>query len=131
MATGMRHVRAAGIQPDNTRDMWGFEAVGKGSLGSGRIWMGETHIAPGVLSAPHHHGDTEIAVYVRSGHPAFIFHDGDREVRVETSPGDYVFVPPGLPHREHNPDPDNEAELIVAASSAEVPMTVLDGLYPL
>ncbi len=35
--------------------------------------------------------------------------EGVEEVRPRTSPGDRVFVPPFVPHREENPDPAEEA----------------------
>ena len=54
--------------------------------------------------------ESETAIYVRSGHPEFVFHDGTQEVRIVAAPGDYVFIPPYLPHREENPDPKTIAE---------------------
>ena len=49
--------------------------------------MGQTHVAPVTKSGDHHHGHAETAIYVVSGHPAFVFADGDQEVRLETEPG--------------------------------------------
>ena len=67
--------------------------------------MGQTHVAPRTASGNHHHGDSETAIYVVSGHPVFVFAEDGEEVRLETvDPGDYVFVPPFTPHREENPD---------------------------
>ena len=40
---------------------------------------------------------------VLSGTPAFVFARGEEEVRLQTEPGDYIFVPPFVPHREENP----------------------------
>jgi uncharacterized RmlC-like cupin family protein len=70
-------------------------------------------------------------IYVRSGHPEFVFFDGEAEVRVRTNPGDYVFVPPHLPHREENPNPDIPAELVIARSSQEAIVVNLPALYAL
>jgi uncharacterized RmlC-like cupin family protein len=93
--------------------------------------MGETHVRPGVASANHHHGDSETAIFVRSGHPQFVFHDGEQEVRITTEPGDYIFVPPHLPHREENPDLDSPAVVVIARSTQEAIVVNLDRLYPL
>jgi uncharacterized RmlC-like cupin family protein len=93
--------------------------------------MGETHVGPQVASANHHHGKSETAIFVRSGHPDFVFHDGTREVRVSTSPGDYVFIPPYLPHREENPSPDEPAVVVIARSTQEAIVVNLSKLYPL
>jgi uncharacterized RmlC-like cupin family protein len=44
---------------------------------------------------------------VVSGHPVFVFFDeaAAAEKRLETGPGDYVYVPPFVPHREENRTP--------------------------
>jgi uncharacterized RmlC-like cupin family protein len=36
---------------------------------------------------------------------------------VATAPGDYVFVPPYVAHREENPDPDHPAVIVIARST--------------
>jgi uncharacterized RmlC-like cupin family protein len=99
------------------------------SVGSARIWMGETHVAPKTVSGNHHHGESETAIFVRSGHPEFVFHDGVEEVRVLTEPGDYVFVPPYVPHREENPDPNDPAVIVIARSTQEAIVVNLADLY--
>src|SRR4051812_19644820 len=91
-----------------TGGMRRFEAISGTAVGSEKLWMGRTHVAPVTNSADHHHGEAETAIYVVSGHPVFVFADGDDEVRLETEPGDYVFVPPWVPHREENPSRDEE-----------------------
>lgn len=93
--------------------------------------MGETHVAPDTASANHHHGESETAIFIRSGHPEFVFHDGIEEVRISTAPGDYIFVPPYVPHREENPDPDNPAVVVIARSTQEAIVVNLPELYAL
>src|SRR4051812_27022915 len=99
---GLSHVPAGSLSPDTAQSggMRRLAAVAGATVGSERLWMGETHVAPGTASADHHHGEAETAIYVVSGHPRFVFLDGDEEVAVVTGPGDYVFVPPWVPHRE-------------------------------
>jgi hypothetical protein len=65
------------------------------------------------------------------GNPEFVFHDGHGEVRIATTPGDYVFVPPYVPHREENPDPDHPAVIAIARSTQEAIVINLPGLYAL
>jgi uncharacterized RmlC-like cupin family protein len=91
--------------------------------------MGQTHVAPGIRSGDHHHGEAETAIYVVSGRPAFVFADGDEEIRLETEPGDYIFVPPYVPHREENPG-DDEAVVVIARSSQEGIVVNLTSLWP-
>jgi uncharacterized RmlC-like cupin family protein len=89
------------------------------TVGSSRLWLGQTHVAPGLRSADHHHGESETAIYVVSGNPEFVFLEEGVERRIVTSPGDYVFVPPHVPHREENPDPATEAVVVIARSTQE------------
>jgi uncharacterized RmlC-like cupin family protein len=103
------------------------EAVSARTVGSERVWMGQTHVAGRTSSGDHHHGDSETAIYVVAGHPVFVFAEDGREVRLETAPGDYVFVPPFTPHREENPA-DEEAVVVIARSSQEAIVVNLPGL---
>jgi len=125
------HVRAGELSGDTgqTSGMTRREALSGKSAGSEKLWMGQTHVAPGVNSGDHHHGEAETAIYVLSGTPAFVFADGDKEVRLQTGPGDYIFVPPYVPHREENPG-EEEAIVVIARSSQEAIVVNLDSLWP-
>lgn len=92
--------------------------------------MGQTVVAPSARSADHHHGGSETAIFVVSGHPRFAFVDPatGEETAVETGPGDYVFVPPWTPHREENPSPDEPAVVVIARSTQEAVVVNLDSL---
>jgi uncharacterized RmlC-like cupin family protein len=129
----VRHIKSTELDATTaqTDGMQRFAALSGASVGSEKLWMGETLASPGSVSANHHHGDSETMIYVRSGHPEFVFFDGEAEVRVRTNPGDYVFVPPHLPHREENPNPDIPAELVIARSSQEAIVVNLPALYAL
>jgi uncharacterized RmlC-like cupin family protein len=102
-----------------TPGMRRFEAISGKLSGSRKIWMGKTHVGPGLVSADHHHGEAETGIYVVSGHPVFVFLENDEEKRIETEPGDYVYVPPYVPHREENPSEDEEAVVVLARSTQE------------
>ena len=105
-------------------------AISGAQVGAGQLWMGRTVMAPGGRSADHHHGDSETGIYVVSGTPAFAFRDpqSGEVVRLRTGPGDFVWVPPHVPHREENPSPDTEAVLVVARSTQEAIVVNLPGL---
>ncbi len=124
----LRHVRATELSADTgqTPGMSRREAVSAQTVGSERVWMGQTTVAPRTASANHHHGDSETAIYVVSGHPVFVFAEDGREVRLTPGPGDYVFVPPFTPHREENPT-DDEAVVVLARSSQEAIVVNLPG----
>lgn len=129
----VRHIKASEISSDTAQSegLRRFAALSGASVGAEKLWMGETHAPPRSASDNHHHGDSETAIYVRSGNPEFVFHDGTAEVRVAAAPGDYVFIPPYLPHREENPDPHTTAEVVIARSSQEAIVINLPALYPL
>lgn len=127
----LTHVRAGELSGDTgqTSGMTRREAISGKSAGSEKLWMGQTQVAPGVNSGDHHHGAAETAIYVVSGTPAFVFADGDKEVRLQTGPGDYIFVPPYVPHREENPG-EADAVVVIARSSQEGIVVNLDSLWP-
>ena len=129
----VRHIKASEISSDTAQSqgLRRFAALSGRSVGAEKLWMGETHASPGSASDNHHHGDSETAIYVRSGNPEFVFHDGVQEVRIATEPGDYVFIPPYLPHREENPDPNTTAEVVIARSTQDAIVINLPALYPL
>jgi len=124
----LRHVRAPDLSADTgqTPGMTRREAVSAQTVGSERVWMGQTTVASRTASANHHHGDSETAIYVVSGKPVFVFVEDGREVRLTPEPGDYVFVPPFTPHREENPT-DDEAVVVIARSSQEAIVVNLPG----
>lgn len=117
----LHHVRSddLSVNTAQTAGMTRFAAISGTATGAQGIWMGRTHVAPNSASGPHHHGPSETGIYVVSGHPVFIYHDGDREVRLQTAPGDYVYVPPFVPHIEANESPDEEAIVVIARSTQE------------
>jgi uncharacterized RmlC-like cupin family protein len=124
----LRHLRAADMSTDTGQSggMTRREAISGKTVGSEKVWMGQTHVGPRTASANHHHGDAETAIYVVSGHPVFVFAEDGREVRLTPEPGDYVFVPPFTPHREENPG-EAEAVVVIARSSQEAIVVNLPG----
>ena len=102
-----------------TQGMRRYEAISGARNGSRKIWMGESHIAPGMISGDHHHGEAETGIYVVRGHPVFVFLEHGAERRVQTQPGDYVYVPPYVPHREENPSHSEAAVVVLARSTQE------------
>lgn len=133
----VHHIRADALDGDTaqTGGMRRFAAVSGKTVGADRLWMGQTHVAPATSSSDHHHGESETAIHVVGGHPEFVFLDDSggepEEVRLRTSPGDYIFVPPFVPHREENPDPTEEAVVVIARSTQEAIVVNLPRLYAL
>lgn len=128
----LHHTRAGSLDPDTaqTPGMQRGAAISGRICGSESLWMGETRVDPAARSADHHHGASETAIFVQSGHPRFVFLDPDtgEETNIDTGPGDYVFVPPWAPHREENPSPDEVAVVVIARSTQEAVVVNLPGL---
>jgi hypothetical protein len=70
-------VQTDGMQP--------LTAISGRSDGSEKIWMGETYVSPATVSDNHHHG-SETPIFVRSGNPKCVFHEGLNDVRIATAP---------------------------------------------
>jgi uncharacterized RmlC-like cupin family protein len=117
----LHHTRGGELSEDTaqTPGMRRYEAISGKLTGSRKIWMGESRIGPGMVSGDHHHGEAETGIYVVSGHPVFVFFEDGSERRVQTKPGDYVYVPPYVPHREENPSADEHAVVVLARSTQE------------
>jgi uncharacterized RmlC-like cupin family protein len=132
MEERLHHVPAGDLSPDTaqTPGMRREEAISGRTVGSDRLWMGRTTVGPRIRSADHHHGESETAIYVVSGHPEFVFLDGGVERRLRTGPGDYVYVPPWVPHREENPDPAEDAVVVIARTTQDPIVVNLPGLAP-
>jgi uncharacterized RmlC-like cupin family protein len=115
--TRVHRIRAADLSGDTaqTTGMRRLEALSGRTVGSRKLWTGEA----------------ETSICVVSGSPRFVFHDGAGEVVLQTEPGDYVVVPPYVPHRAENPDPDNPAVVVISRSTQEGIVVNLPALTPL
>jgi uncharacterized RmlC-like cupin family protein len=126
----LRHIPGSSLSGDTsqTSGMTRLEAISGATVDSHKVWMGQTRVAPHTNSGDHHHGAAETAIYVVSGHPVFVFAEGDREVKIKTEPGDYVFVPAYTAHREENPTGE-EAVVVIARSGQEGVVVNLESLW--
>lgn len=121
-------IRRGGDLDDGTAQTPGLrrlEAISARLSGSRNIWMGLSVLPPGGRTAWHHHGDSETALYILSGVGRWWVGDDPADVR-EAYPGDFVFVPPNLPHWEENGSADQPVEMIVARSTQEAVVVNLD-----
>ncbi|MFD9904972.1 cupin domain-containing protein [Streptomyces sp. NPDC059063] len=119
----VHHVRAGELD--------GNTAISGGTVGSKKLWMGLVENAPLSSTDNHHHGESEAGIYVVSGHPVFVFHDGTEEVRISAGPGDFLLVPPFVPHREEHPDPDEPVVVVIARTTQEPIKVSVPELYQL
>jgi uncharacterized RmlC-like cupin family protein len=130
--TGLRLIRAGETSTGTaqTSGMTRSAAISGAQVGARSLWMGSTVMGPASRSGDHHHGESETGIFVVSGHPVFVFRDPGTGAlaRLETNPGDFVWVPPHVPHREENPAPDAEAVVVIARSTQEAIVVAVDAL---
>jgi uncharacterized RmlC-like cupin family protein len=97
-------VTRKGAESDATAQSGGLAlmtGVGPKITSATKLWFGKASNAPGFRSAPHHHGEAETGAYLLSG-SARIYFGKDFQEFIEMSAGDFMFVPPFLPHLEAN-----------------------------
>jgi uncharacterized RmlC-like cupin family protein len=123
MSTPLRLIRGDSLSAATaqTGGMQRAAAISGDLCGAQSLWMGRTVVPAGTSSGDHHHGESETGIYVVSGAPVFVFRDPETGTltRMETQPGDYVWVPPHVPHREENPSPGTDAVVVIARSTQE------------
>jgi uncharacterized RmlC-like cupin family protein len=100
-------------------------AISSTSVAAQKIWAGTVTIQPGAMTGPHHHGELESVIYVLSGRARMRW--GDRlEFAAEAGPGDFIYVPPYVPHQEANADEDEALSCVVVRSDQEPIVVNLD-----
>ncbi len=75
--------------------------VGPAHTPATRIWFGRVSNEPGYRSLPHHHGEAETGGYVLSGRGRIYYGENYAQYQ-DLDEGDFVFVPPFMPHVEAN-----------------------------
>jgi uncharacterized RmlC-like cupin family protein len=102
-----------------TPGMQRVAAVSRELAGSQGIWAGVTVVGPQVASAKHHHGELETVIYVVSGHGRIRWGE-DLEFSEDVEPGDFIYVPPFVPHQEINPGSEPSQWVIVRNSQEPI-----------
>jgi uncharacterized RmlC-like cupin family protein len=100
---GVRIVRAGELDANTpqTLGMHREAAITRARTGAELLWAGTVTIDPRAQTGPHHHGPVESVIYVVSGHARMRW--GERlEYVAEAGPGDFIHVPPYVPHQEIN-----------------------------
>ena len=100
-------------------------AVNHARAGAEKIWAGTVTIQPNAKTGAHHHGDLESIIYVVKGRARMRW--GEKlEFVAEAGPGDFIFVPPYVPHQEINAARDEPLECVVIRSGQEPVVVNLD-----
>lgn len=95
------------------------------AVATGEMWAGFVTTEAGMVSGWHHHGDHESTIYVLSGSMRMEFGPGGSQV-LEAGPGDFLYVPPHVVHRESNPSHEKGTAIVVRSGTGE-PVTNVEG----
>jgi uncharacterized RmlC-like cupin family protein len=124
---GVRVVRAGELDPDTqqTPGMTRAAAITHARAGAEKLWAGTVVVEPSARTAAHHHGELETVLYIVKGRARFRWGD-HLEFSEEAGPGDFIFIPPWVPHQEMNARPDEPVEAVVVRSGQEPIVVNLD-----
>jgi uncharacterized RmlC-like cupin family protein len=124
---GIRVVRAHELDANTpqTPGMNRAAAITAATAGAQKLWAGTVLIHADAKTGAHHHGDLESVIYVVRGQARMRW--GERlEYVAEAGPGDFIFVPPYVPHQEINASADQALECVMVRSGQDPIVVNLD-----
>ena len=124
---GVRVVPGDRLDP-NTAQTPGMDrkaAIDFARVGAQKLWAGTVHIHPDAKTGAHHHGPLESVIYVVKGRARMRW--GERlEYTAEAGPGDFIYVPPFVPHQEINASETEPLSCVLCRSGQEPVVVNLD-----
>jgi uncharacterized RmlC-like cupin family protein len=116
------HSHELDLNTPQTTGMTRAAAITQANAGASKLWAGTVTIHPHAKTGAHHHGELESIIYVVRGRARMRW--GERlEYVAEAGPGDFIYVPPFVPHQEINASQD-EALVCVLVRSGQEPIVV-------
>lgn len=100
-------------------------AINQARAGANKLWAGTVNIHPNAKTGAHHHGELESVIYVVSGRARMRWGD-DLEYFAEAEAGDFIYVPPFVPHQEINANPEEPLVCVLVRSDQEAVVVNLD-----
>ena len=124
---GVRVIPAGQLDP-NTAQTPGMDrkaAITFARVGARKLWAGTVHIHPDAKTGAHHHGALESVIYVVKGRARMRWGEV-LEFTAEAGPGDFIYVPPFVPHQEINASATEVLECVLVRSDGEAVAVNLD-----
>jgi uncharacterized RmlC-like cupin family protein len=124
---GVRVIPGNQLDPNvpSTAGMDRKAAINFARVGAQKLWAGTVTIRPDAKTGAHHHGHLESIIYVVKGKARMRW--GEKlQFTAEAGPGDFIFVPPYVPHQEINASPDEVLECVLVRSDGEAVAINLD-----
>jgi len=112
----------------NTAQTPGMEravAINLARAGAQKLWAGTVKIHANAKTGAHHHGPLESVIFVLRGRARMRW-GNNLEYMAEADPGDFIFVPPYVPHQEINASSDEPLECVLVRSDNEAVVVNLD-----
>lgn len=128
---GVRVIPGDKLDPNTaqTPGMYRQAAINLARVGAQKIWAGTVRIEPNAKTGAHHHGALESVIYVVRGKARMRWGE-HLEFVAEAGPGDFIFVPPYVPHQEINADPGEPLECVLVRSDNEAVVVNLPDIEP-
>ena len=117
---GVRVIPSTSLDPKTaqTPGMDRKAAINFARVGAQKLWAGTVHIHPDAKTGAHHHGHLESVIYVVKGRARMRW--GEKlEYTAEAGPGDFIYVPPWVPHQEINASATEALECVLCRSDGE------------
>ena len=124
---GVRVIPADRLDP-NTAQTPGMDrkaAINLARVGAQKLWAGAVTIHPDAKTGAHHHGHLESVIYVVKGKARMRWGEKLQFV-AEAGPGDFIYVPPYVPHQEINASDDEPLSCVLCRSGQEPVVVNLD-----
>jgi uncharacterized RmlC-like cupin family protein len=124
---GVRVIPRDSLDPNTaqTPGMQRAAAINYARTGAQKIWAGTVHIDANAKTGAHHHGALESVIYVVRGRARMRW-GNHLEFVAEAGPGDFIFIPPYVPHQEINASSAEPLECVVVRSDNEAVVVNLD-----
>jgi uncharacterized RmlC-like cupin family protein len=125
--TGVRVIPGNQLDPNTaqTPGMNRAAAINFARVGAEKLWAGTVTIHPNAKTGAHHHGPVESVIYVVRGKARMRWGE-HLEFTAEAGPGDFIYVPPYVPHQEINADPTAPLDCVLVRSGQEPVVVNLD-----
>jgi uncharacterized RmlC-like cupin family protein len=124
---GVKIIPGSQLDPNTpqTPGMSRAAAITHARTGASKLWAGTVAIDANAKTGAHHHGELESVIYVVSGRARMRW--GDRlEFCAEAGPGDFIYVPPFVPHQEINASRSEILTCVLVRSGQEPIVVNLD-----
>ena len=124
---GVKIVHAGDLDMDTpqTPGMTRAAAITHARTGASKLWAGTMVVQPDAKTGPHHHGELETVLYVVRGRVRMRWGD-QLKLTGEARAGEFIYVPPYLPHQEINASLNETCEAVVVRNGKDPIVVNLD-----